>query len=258
MTDFEGCYLTAAGLALSAKVGINITFTRAETGSGIYSSPDEVKDLTQLKNKEYDYQLEEAQVEGETADVIFYVTNKGVTSEYKLTEIGIYANDEYGEEILYCVVFAYEENAETIDREVEGQITYCQKFCVQTKVSAEANVSVQIAGTDHEWTVNYFKKYAGEVKIENGTLQEQIDNHTHDAMTGASEDKDGKAGMVPKPKAGQQDMVLHGDGTYRKVGGYIVFPTFSMNFDTGHLSAAGGAGVNFSINTNGHLESEVL
>lgn len=175
MTDFEGCYLTAAGFALSTKKGIDLVFTRAETGSGIYSSPHEVRSLTQLKHKEYDYQLEDVQVKEKTADVIFYVTNKGVTSEYKLTEIGIYANDESGEEILYCVVFAYEENAEKIDPEVEGKITYCQKFCVQAKVSEDANVSVKIDGTDHEWTVNYFKKYAGEVKIENGTLQEQID-----------------------------------------------------------------------------------
>lgn len=43
-----------------------------------------------------------------------------------------------------------------------------------------------------------------------------------------------------------------------KTGGYIVYPEFEMNFDTGHLSAIGGAGVEFAINENGHLESEVL
>lgn len=41
-------------------------------------------------------------------------------------------------------------------------------------------------------------------------------------------------------------------------GRYIVFPEFQMDFATGHLSATGGAGVNFSINEAGHLESEVL
>lgn len=40
--------------------------------------------------------------------------------------------------------------------------------------------------------------------------------------------------------------------------GYIVYPEFEMNFDTGHLTATGGAGVEFSVNENGHLESEVL
>ena len=183
MTKFEGCCLTNAGLELSRKSGINLVFTRAETGSGIYESKDEVRELTSLKKKEYEYQLEDVQLEGEYADVIFYVTNKGVTEEYKLTEIGIYAENEIGEEILYCVVFAFEENAETIDPEVAGQITYCKKFCVQAKVSDTADVSVQIVGTDHEFAVNYFKKYAGEVELENGTLQEQIKNHTHGRET---------------------------------------------------------------------------
>lgn len=102
------------------------------------------------------------------------------------------------------------------------------------------------------------KKLIGDVDITKGDLQTQINTHTHDSMKGATTDSDGTAGMVPAPKAGQQDMVLHGDGTYRNGGGYIIFPEFTMDFTTGHLSATGGAGVNFSVNAAGHLESEVL
>ena len=40
--------------------------------------------------------------------------------------------------------------------------------------------------------------------------------------------------------------------------GYIIFPTFILDATTGHLSATGGKGVNFIINSNGHLESEVM
>lgn len=36
-------------------------------------------------------------------------------------------------------------------------------------------------------------------------------------MTPATADEDGASGLVPAPLAGQQDMVLHGDGTWRKV-----------------------------------------
>lgn len=156
MTDFEGCYLTAAGHALSEQKGINLSFTRVETGSGVYKSPDEVRSLSQLKHKEYDCNLEDAQmVAGDGAEVIFYVTNKGVTDEYKLTELGIYAKDEHGEEILYCVAFAYEEHAELIDPEVTGQITYCRKFRVKVRVAESASVAIDIDGTDHEWVINY-------------------------------------------------------------------------------------------------------
>lgn len=37
------------------------------------------------------------------------------------------------------------------------------------------------------------------------------------AMTGATAAAQGKSGMVPAPAAGQQDMVLHGDGTWRGI-----------------------------------------
>lgn len=38
-------------------------------------------------------------------------------------------------------------------------------------------------------------------------------------MTPATADEDGASGLVPAPAAGQQDMVLHGDGTWRAVEG---------------------------------------
>lgn len=40
-------------------------------------------------------------------------------------------------------------------------------------------------------------------------------------------------------------------------GGYIVYPEFDIGAD-GHLTATGGAGVEFSLDENGHLQSEVL
>ena len=90
---------------------------------------------------------------------------------------------------------------------------------------------------------------------EGGTIHGQA---KVDAMTGATADSDGTSGTVPAPKAGQENLFLRGDGTWAQGGGYIVFPEFTMDFSTGHLSATGGAGVNFSINAAGHLESEVL
>lgn len=158
MTNFEGCYLTDAGLALSGSSGVCITFTRAETGSGIYASKDEVGELTALKNVEQEFKIESAERSGETASIIFYVTNSGLKSEYELSEIGLYATDESGAEILYCVAFALPGNAEEIMPEEDGSITYCQRFCIEAVVSADANVTVDISGTEHEWTVGYIEE----------------------------------------------------------------------------------------------------
>lgn len=41
-------------------------------------------------------------------------------------------------------------------------------------------------------------------------------------------------------------------------GGYIVYPEITYNPDNGHLTATGGQGVSFSIDENGHLQSEVM
>ena len=40
--------------------------------------------------------------------------------------------------------------------------------------------------------------------------------------------------------------------------GYIIFPEFNLDATTGDRSATGGKGVNFTVNANGHLESEVM
>lgn len=48
---------------------------------------------------------------------------------------------------------------------------------------------------------------------------EQKDANRVAPMTGASAADGGKPGTVPAPSAGQQDAVLHGDGTWRKVAG---------------------------------------
>ncbi len=41
-------------------------------------------------------------------------------------------------------------------------------------------------------------------------------NHTHDDMTAATADKNGKAGLVPAPDAGSADRYLRSDGTWHK------------------------------------------
>ena len=41
-------------------------------------------------------------------------------------------------------------------------------------------------------------------------------------------------------------------------GGYYQYPTFTFDPATGHLSATGAEGIIFTINSSGHLESEVL
>lgn len=63
---------------------------------------------------------------------------------------------------------------------------------------------------------------AGIVKPDGETITVDEDGTLHgsssvDEMTGATADKDGTSGTVPAPTAGQQDMYLSGDATYKKI-----------------------------------------
>ena len=51
MTNFEKTRLTNKGIHLAATKGIEVTFTRVETGSGIYSVDEDVGDQEALKDK---------------------------------------------------------------------------------------------------------------------------------------------------------------------------------------------------------------
>lgn len=66
------------------------------------------------------------------------------------------------------------------------------------------------------------KEILGGVKPDGDTITVDEDGTLHgktkiDSMTGATEDADGTSGTVPAPKAGQQDMYLAGDATYKKI-----------------------------------------
>lgn len=52
-----------------------------------------------------------------------------------------------------------------------------------------------------------------------GNLIRSISRGVSEPMTPATADTDGAMGLVPAPTAGQQNMVLHGDGTWRSADG---------------------------------------
>lgn len=112
MTNFIGTQLTKKGLALIAKSGLTVTFTKAETGSGIYDEKEDISTMTELKEKKQSFSINSALKKTETqANVKFVVSNKELTEGYLFTEIGLYALDQEEGEILYAVCYSTPENA---------------------------------------------------------------------------------------------------------------------------------------------------
>lgn len=112
MTNFIGTQLTKKGLALMAKSGLTVTFTKAETGSGIYHEKEDISTMTELKEKKQSFSINSALKKTETqANVKFVVSNKELTEGYLFTEIGLYALDQEEGEILYAVCYSTPKNA---------------------------------------------------------------------------------------------------------------------------------------------------
>ena len=112
MTNFIGTQLTKKGLALIAKSGLTVTFTKAETGSGIYDEKEDISTMTELKEKKQSFSINSALKKTETqANVKFVVSNKELTEGYLFTEIGLYALDPDEGEILYAVCYSTPKNA---------------------------------------------------------------------------------------------------------------------------------------------------
>lgn len=155
MTKFEGCYLTGAGRSIVYGNGLtNLVFTKAVTGSGTYISKEEISDMTELKELKQEFGLDSF-LEGNNCTVCikFKIDNAQLEEGYQLSEIGIYARADGGEEILYCVAYAMDGYTETVPS-YDGTIIYYMAVEIKTVVSSEANVSI-VYSEEHEWSKNY-------------------------------------------------------------------------------------------------------
>lgn len=113
MTNFEKTRLTNRGIHLAASKGIEVTFTRVETGCGIYYIDEDVGNQEALKDKKQDYTINSIKrEEDDQISLKFCMSNETLQQTYLFTEIGVYALDQDGNEILYAICFATPENAQ--------------------------------------------------------------------------------------------------------------------------------------------------
>lgn len=143
MTNFEKTRLTAEGIALLAKQGINITFTRAETGCGIYEAGEYIEDMTQLRCKVQDFDISSVSRISDMMSVVnFVISNKELKEDYLLTELGIYAKDDSNNEILYAVCYATIANAQKI-LSYNGVFVSKIDVSLNIQLSADSTVTIQ-------------------------------------------------------------------------------------------------------------------
>lgn len=114
-----GCY-TTAGAALAAGVlarGTGLTLTRAEAGAGRTET-----DAAALAEKKQDLTLLRKEADGQHCQVQTALSASDAEQEYVLREIGLYAKEQGGAEVLYKL-FRMDETL-TVEPETDLTVTF--------------------------------------------------------------------------------------------------------------------------------------
>ena len=114
-----GCY-TTAGAALAAGVlarGTGLILTRAEAGAGRTET-----DAAALAEKKQDLTLLRKEADGQHCQVQAALSASDAEQEYVLREIGLYAKEQGGEEVLYKL-FRMDETL-TVELETDLTVTF--------------------------------------------------------------------------------------------------------------------------------------
>ena len=109
MSYFEGLKLTKKGEQLQAKINGNLsetlTFTKAKLGSGAITSNDESRYLTDVKEVWGTANVTSCKIQGDEKNIVaieLQFSNAELREDKIFREIGLYAQGNEGEEILYA------------------------------------------------------------------------------------------------------------------------------------------------------------
>ena len=109
MSYFEGLKLTKKGEQLQAKINGNLsetlTFTKAKLGSGSITSNDEIRFLTDVKEEWGTANVASCKIQGDEKNIVaieLQFSNANLREDKIFREIGLYAQGNEGEEILYA------------------------------------------------------------------------------------------------------------------------------------------------------------
>lgn len=109
MSYFEGLKLTKKGEQLQAKINGNLsetlTFTKAKLGSGSITSNDEIRFLTDVKEVWGIANVTSCKIQGDEKNIVaieLQFSNAELREDKIFREIGLYAQGNEGEEILYA------------------------------------------------------------------------------------------------------------------------------------------------------------
>lgn len=105
MANWSNTMLTKAGRELQAKAigGAKMELTCIKVGSGIHPEPLDVDSITDLLNVQCTMGIAYKKEQGGILEVAGILDNKNLETGYSVSEMGLYARDGDGNEILYAI-----------------------------------------------------------------------------------------------------------------------------------------------------------
>ena len=190
--------VTNAGLELLEKsvFGGNIEITSAAGGEKT-SVKENLSRLANITLPRHDMEITGVKRIGYGISVNVRLHNIGLRAGYRLRQIGLFARIENSGETPVLLAVVQDSDGEEIPAESDNP-EYLLEYSFAVPISNEANITAVL-------------------KPGIFATLEDIENHSHPDMTGATEYLDGKSGFVPKPLAGEQEKFLKADGTWQYV-----------------------------------------
>lgn len=194
MAEWSNATMTDVGADLQAKVNAGKTkliFTKIKVGSGVNATnPLALTDVISSKWETTNFVVKQ---EGKIVSVDTFITNTGIHEAFRMSEIGLFAQDPDKGEILY----AYLTDPEPDRMPAEGgSVVVSQELTIGMVFSNTGNVSLTVnmgALVTHEQLTEAVKQHNDDTNAHGGLLQKlksQLTTHntdlsSHPAITDA-------------------------------------------------------------------------
>ena len=184
MAEWSNATMTDVGADLQAKVNAGktkLTFTKIKVGSGVNATnPLELTDVISSKWETTNFVVKQ---EGKIVSVDTFITNNGITEAFRMSEIGLFAQDPDKGEVLY----AYLTDPEPDRMPAEGgSVVVSQELTIGMIFSNTGNVSLTVnmgALVTHEQLTEAVKQHNDDENAHGGLLQNlksQLATHNTD------------------------------------------------------------------------------
>ena len=184
MAEWSNATMTDVGADLQAKVNAGktkLTFTKIKVGSGVNATnPLALTDVISSKWETTNFVVKQ---EGKIVSVDTFITNNGITEAFRMSEIGLFAQDPDKGEVLY----AYLTDPEPDRMPAEGgSVVVSQELTIGMVFSNTGNVSLTVnmgALVTHEQLTEAVKQHNDDANAHGGLLQNlktQLTTHNTD------------------------------------------------------------------------------